>query len=763
MGKFETNHFKIENIPQTLEVFGAHLKKAERKEKKEYFKILNGTVKGLNARGIGGGQSRGNLRREGLDILIPQQDPENIRDFYDEIILESRLEIDLTDYNGLKQFKKIVNPALNSMLSENFLRIANKYVLREDILRGNEAKTAYNISLYAVPESDFLTVNINPTHKMMYPLTDKHIKRIEGDEELDCRVIPRWSSGKIVGITEKRAKDTIEDSDKTYVEFWKKERGLDVDSEDKILKVRFDEGKSYKYPSSTLFREFSFDIRKNRNLSLSPEKRKKKSINFVRKYLKNLKIGPINVSLSDEPMDAEDLNWENIRYKDSRNMEGRVLDEDGNTKTCPISDVRKTLSNGYLPVNRKKDNKLILFVPEGFEQVDEFQDIIKSQYSYLNLGNLEMYEEAKEGPIYKCKRRMDSYKQKAEVAHKDSKGLEKKPIAIVVFPEGTSKDFFYQVRSVLHQPNFVVGENPIPTQYVEESTAKEIVLDEAFYEANNIVGQLYVKGSPSSPQKAIWTLSEHADRDVNYEAGTTCYASFDTSRHTELGSGASAYSAVSDSRGEYVVSGTNSFSGEKLTEKGFYQILCDLIKKISIRKDDFQRLVLFRDGRAVERDMMKKVIDRGIEEEVKDFPPLNDKLKRMDFAPDSLIIDVIFVNKSPVDRIFYRGKNNQTKNVFPGNFFKKSERSGLLISAEPISGTVRPLELNFGLRRSPGHDFEREKPSIDKLGEEYYRLTFLNWSSFHSQGKTAITQKLTQELGKNIARNVPTPDFTIYI
>jgi len=62
MGKFETNHFKIEDIPQTLEVFGAHLKKAEMKEKKEYFKILNGTIKGSNARGIDQSQSRENLR-----------------------------------------------------------------------------------------------------------------------------------------------------------------------------------------------------------------------------------------------------------------------------------------------------------------------------------------------------------------------------------------------------------------------------------------------------------------------------------------------------------------------------------------------------------------------------------------------------------------------------------------------------------------------------------------------------------------------------
>ncbi len=34
---------------------------------------------------------------------------------------------------------------------------------------------------------------------------------------------------------------------------------------------------------------------------------------------------------------------------------------------------------------------------------------------------------------------------------------------------------------------------------------------------------------------------------------------------------------------------------------------------------------------------------------------------------------------------------------------------------------------------------------------------------FHSRGKKAITQKLTQELGKNIARDVPTAKFTMFI
>lgn len=718
-----TNHFEIKNIPPNLEVIGAHVKKAERKNTREYFKIVNGMVRRLNDNGIGGGIAKRKWREKGWDILIPVQDTRKFQPFVDDITLENQLEIDCSKEENLGQLERLVKPAINSKLRDDHLRIANKHVSKSDIFKEDEAKNAYKVRTHIIPESNTIAVKVNKTHKMMYPLKDHQIKKVKEGSEQDCRVIPNWSEGKIVSAPDMKADDCIPDSDKTFVKFWKERYGLSVDPDDQILEVRFGEGKSFNYPSSALFQEFSFDLRKNRRLSLPPYRRLRKAIDFIKKNLRRIDVGPIRLEMDDEPLGSEELGWEEIRLEDSRKIKVRLKENNNDDIECQIKGVKRSLLNGNIPVNGKKNQDLIVFVPKGFNEKEDFVNTISNQYSKLNLGELSLSEECNEGSFYICGRRLDSYKRKAELAHRETIDEEEKPIAIVVAPEGSSKDFFYDVRSVLHCPNTVFDQNPIPVQYIEEKTAIDIVRKNQSYEKNNVVSQLYVKGSPLSPEKALWTLSKHADRYINPNSGTTCYASFDTSRHTELGTGASAYSSVSDSRGEYVISGTSKFSGEKLTPKGFYKIIMDIIMKVSSRRENFERLVIFRDGRDEESDMMKRVIDNGIEGEKRNFPPLEEYLERNELLPDNLILDVIFVNKSPIDRIFHR--NKKVKNVHPGLFFRKTSETGLLFSAgSRKDGTVKPLELTFGLRRVVGKEAEYREPSIEEFANEYYRLTF---------------------------------------
>ena len=140
--------------------------------------------------------------------------------------------------------------------------------------------------------------------------------------------------------------------------------------------------------------------------------------------------------------------------------------------------------------------------------------------------------------------------------------------------------------------------------------------------------------------------------------GCSCYAYHDVSRRPKIKASATAYSALTDSFGRYIATGTKPVGGEKLTPETFYEILTELILKVSIftqkfprvngsKAFDFKRLVFAKDGvvRDDEAEMMENIIVNGIPEENKE--PIESLLERKDIFPKSLVIDLIGVNKSP--------------------------------------------------------------------------------------------------------------------
>jgi len=52
---------------------------------------------------------------------------------------------------------------------------------------------------------------------------------------------------------------------------------------------------------------------------------------------------------------------------------------------------------------------------------------------------------------------------------------------------------------------------------------------------------------------------------------------------------------------------------------------------------------------------------------------------------------------------------------------------------------------------------------ISEIIDEYYRLTFLNWSSIYRKSKLALPQILTQNLGENLTAGVMVPDDMILL
>jgi hypothetical protein len=212
--------------------------------------------------------------------------------------------------------------------------------------------------------------------------------------------------------------------------------------------------------------------------------------------------------------------------------------------------------------------------------------------------------------------------------------------------------------------------------------------------------------------------------------------------------------------------------GERLTEGNFYDILVELIQKISMfsqkyqkidekRAFAFSRLVFAKDGviRKGEAEMMENVILNGIPAEQKE--PIANLLKKTSILPKDLVIDIIGVNKSPNKRIFEPG-NQGYNNVEPGTAILYNDYEGLLISSSTYAGTAQPIEITLH-KHVCLNNASAPTPNISQILDEYYRLTFLNWSSIFKKSKLALPQILTQNLGENLTAGVMVPDNMVLL
>jgi hypothetical protein len=342
-------------------------------------------------------------------------------------------------------------------------------------------------------------------------------------------------------------------------------------------------------------------------------------------------------------------------------------------------------------------------------------------------------------------------------------------LAIVVLPDEYASEIYYESRSRLFERIF--GLNPVKSQCILAETLDEILNpNTSYYVCANIASQCYVKLGGSG--SAVWILSESADSPIRrISAGSSCYAYYDVSRRPKKKASASAYSALTDSYGRFIATGSKPVGGEGLTPSTFYDVLVEILQKVSMfnrmfgevcegRSFEFRRLVFAKDGviRRNEARMMKEVILNGIPDEGKE--PIKQLLEKSKLLPDQLVIDIISVNKSPNKRIFrYDGRSY--RNVRQGTGISFDGKSGLLVSSSTHSGTVQPIELTL-------HDHiclntDVPEPHISEIMDEYYRLSHLNWASLFKQGKYALPQILTQKLGENISAGLAIPDDLILL
>jgi hypothetical protein len=726
----------------------------------------------------------GSLNRRGYDAAVA---PDEISEDFDVTILN----VDSTEVaKALEKYSKLgpkivsgsisigmidkawQNRVRTEIMRKGFLKTGDRYVLENDIKRKETySKRAYRIQ--AAILAGFPSIWIDPRTRFMIALNDNKIKEAESMGEasdVKVRVLPSWSSGILIGRTGKVANDLefpLGGKMLSTSEYWKVKHGVNfVDQKEEMLKVYVSSfGRTLEYPRSCIFEEFKERTSLPEDLKKAPETRIRESQEFIKINFSDVNFLGHHLSFEGPSRPAMLGYTEYIlpSYEESFVVVGSDV-------TTSVSRIHAALTR-YGPYSGGINGKYIVI---HFGKKDEIQNALRSieqAYLKLNLGKLELYSEVGDGGFVDTGgKNVADYT--SAIAQLRSQLMEKgqKVLAIIILPDVYSADVYFKSRGQLFERIF--GTQPFPVQAIAYESIEKIMSDRSSYAISiNTASQCYIKFGGTGT--AAWILKEPADCAISgITPGSSCYAYHDVSRRRKIKASATAYSAMTDSYGRYIATGTRPIGGEKLTPSGFYDILVELIQKITMferrymhadtkRSLSFRRLVFAKDGiiRDDEAQMMEDVIKNGVKEEGKE--PIPNLLKRIHMFPKSLVIDVIGVNKTPNKRVF---ENDGKKfiNVREGTVICYNDEEGLLVSCASPIGTAQPIEISLKKHIELNIDTV-QKPHIKQIIDEYYRLTRLNWSSIFKQGKYALPQILTQNLGENISAGVLVPDDMILL
>ncbi|MGB9659202.1 MAG: hypothetical protein ACPLY9_01570 [Nitrososphaerales archaeon] len=727
----------------------------------------------------------GSLCRRGLDATVA---PIEVFDNFDIVVLNVNREVlskVLSGYSNLSPQilenesygKEVVESAWQNrvrieVLKKNFLKIGDRYILKTDILNKESSyKRSYRIQ--ASLENGYPCVWIDARTRIMLQLNEKEIDEADkmGEEsEIKVRVLPNWLRGILIGRAGKTADEMefpLRNRMLKTTEYWKVKHGIDfVTTKDEMLDVNIPSfGRTLPYPKSCVFKEFKERTKLPETLKKDPDERIKYVTEFVKTFLSSLHF--LNQTISFEgPIVAESLSYQEYSYPSSNQM----FVVAGTNAQAPVDKIHDLLKQ-YGPYAGKINGKYIAIHFGNTDETKQAIRYIEKTYRRLNLGELEPITEIGEnGFIDTGGDKVADYT--SAIAELRSKLITKKEkvLAIIVLPSIYAADIYYKSRDQLFERIF--GTEPFPCQAIGYETVEKILQGDrsAYAIAANTASQCYIKFGGTGT--AVWILKEPADSKIpGIIVGTSCYAYHDVSRRPKLKASATAYSAMTDSYGRYIATGTKPVGGEKLSPAAFYDILVDLIQRISIfsqryigidgKKLSFSRFVFAKDGiiRDDEANMMEQVIMNGIPDEKKESIP--ELLKRIPMFPKSLIIDIIGVNKTPNKRIFDL-KLGRYFNVPEGTAIAFNENEGLLVSCSSRTGTAQPVEISIKKHLCLNMNGV-PRPHILQIMDEYYRLTKLNWSSLFKQGKYALPQILTQNLGENISAGVRVPDDMVLL
>lgn len=511
------------------------------------------------------------------------------------------------------------------------------------------------------------------------------------------------------------------------------------------------------YPASVVFGSFSRGRSLPDDLKKDPRQRVSEAATAIDQYFDSMQFTGSEADLS-KLTTAKELGYDTPSFGSSYDFDVRL----GDDRKAGVNDIHKSLKrNG--PYAGPVNGEYVVITPEDGREIRDGFDELASIYNQLNLGSISRCSEVgNDGIIEVGSQNSNTYANRITEVRDQLDAIGSDLIAFVVLP-GHNQDVYFQARGKLFERLF--GNNPVPAQAIQYKNVVKLANDNGYFIGVNTASQVYVKlGKVGS---AVWILDEPADAHVpGVEPGSTCYAYHDVSRRPDKKSAATAYSATTDSYGRYIATGAQPTGGEKLTDEVFHSILNELLRKVSAfhrrqetsgEKDfHFKRLVFAKDGKIgwQEQKMMKKVIREGVPSAGK--RPISEILDESGLLPDDMIIDVVSVNKSPNKRVVTRDGNG-FDNVAGGNAMIYGDESGLLVSHKPERGTAKPLEITANDHVSLNRD-DVPEPTAESLLKEYYNLSYLNWSSIFSQGKYALPQILTQNLGENLSAGIDVPE-----
>ena len=754
-----TNIFQMRNSPENTTTRRVKLSGLSVDEKRERISFIQSIISSLNKMGVDA-----TLAPQGSDGDISVINPEGshldlVRSMYDDFNPEFLKEQEATQY----ELKEAWQNRVRTHLDENgFQQVGRKYVREEDMLDSDsDFKEAYEIQAEIINGKP--AISIDPCTRIMESLSAQEIRESGNpDTRVDTQVLPKWKSGKLVGRAGFKA------SEKSFEyhgeslptpEYWKKKHDIDfVDDDEEMLDIYIpDYDMELPYPASCVFGSFSRGRSLPDNLKKGPKKRVSEAAQAIDRYFDSMNFAGREANLS-KLTTAQELGYDTPSFGSAYDFDVRL----GGDQRTSVDGIHKILKQKG-PYAGDVDGEYVVITPEDSREIRDGFEELASIYNQLNLGSIERCERVgDDGIIEVGSKNSNTYANRITEVRDELDAIDTDLIAFVVLP-GFDQDVYFQARGKLFERLF--GNNPVPAQAIQYKNVVKLANDNGYFIGVNTASQVYVKlGKVGS---AVWILDEPADAHVpGVEPGSTCYAYHDVSRRPDKKSAATAYSATTDSYGRYIATGAQPTGGEKLTDENFHDILNELLRKVSAfhrrqetsgeKEFHFKRLVFAKDGKIgwKEQKMMKKVIREGVPSEGK--RPISTILQESSLLPDDMIIDVVSVNKSPNKRVVTRD-GNSFDNVAGGNAMIYSDESGLLVSHKPDKGTAQPLEITANDHVSLNRD-DVPEPSAEHLLREYYNLSYLNWSSIFSQGKYALPQILTQNLGENLSAGIDVPE-----
>jgi hypothetical protein len=660
------------------------------------------------------------------------------------------------------EVKKAWENRVRTFLSNNgFQRVGRKYVVEDELLDDSiEFKRAYEVQadvIEGVP-----SVAVDPCTRVMEPVTDEMVWQADRGDGVAIRTLPKWRGGELVGRSESPASEHVFEHhgvEKPTPRYWRDRHGVGfVDGAEEMLDVYVaDFDKELSYPRSCVFGAYSRGRSLPDDLKKGPKDRVAAAVTAVEEEFESMVFArsPVEFTKAKSP---SLLGWGTHDFGGQHRFDVRV----GDGAVRNVSGIHKGLQ-AEGPYSGAVNGKYVVIAPDDSPWVRSGFNELEQIYAQLNLGDIERWSAVGEdGVIEVGDIHSNAYANRITQLRpqlSDADDL----IAFVVLPPQQQSEVYFQARGKLFERLF--GSQPVSAQAIKQGNVRKLARDDGYFIGVNTASQAYVKlGTTGS---AVWILDEPADAHVpGVTPGGTCYAYHDVSRRPEKNASSTAYSATTDSFGRYIATGAKPSGGERLTDEVFHDILNELLRKVAAfhRRQEaqgemdfhFERLVFAKDGRVTrgEEAMMREVIRNGVPDEGR--RAIETILRDDDLLPEEMIIDVVSVNKSANRRLIER-RNSTYTNVDGGTAVTYSDDSGLLVSHKPGRGTAQPLEISLhdhiSLNQSPVPD-----PTAAQLLEEYHSLSHLNWSSIFKQGKFALPQILTQQLGENLSAGIDVPE-----